>query len=130
MAKVRVEYTRDQRDAWVFRVPALGIVGSGVSREEARRRAFDAIALTLEVAPDERPADEAEYVGLIATLTWPASSSSVKKRILLAVAGACRVMTRPPTRISRPAGHGQPGRVKPNRRSLHQSQVGSVLDGR
>ncbi len=62
MAKVRVEYTRNQRDAWVFRVPALGIVGSGVSQEEARRRAFDAIALTLEVAPDEQPADEAEYV--------------------------------------------------------------------
>ncbi len=62
MAKVRVEYTRDQRDAWIFRVPALGIVGGGISRGEARRRALDAIALTLEVAPDEQPADEAEYV--------------------------------------------------------------------
>jgi predicted RNase H-like HicB family nuclease len=62
MAKVRVEYARDQRDAWVFRVPALGIVGVGSSREEARRRAFDAIAVTLEITPDEQPADEAEYV--------------------------------------------------------------------
>ncbi len=62
MAKIRVEYTRDQRDAWVFRVPALGIVRAGITREDARRRAFDAIALTLEVAPDEQPADEAEYV--------------------------------------------------------------------
>ncbi len=62
MAKVRVEYTRDQRDAWVFRVPALGIVGGGVTREEARRRAFDAIALTLEITADEQPADDAEYV--------------------------------------------------------------------
>ncbi len=62
MAKVRVEYTRDQRDAWVFRVPALGITGAGITREQARRRAFDAIALMLEITPDEQPADEAEYV--------------------------------------------------------------------
>ncbi len=62
MAKVRVEYARDQRDAWVFRVPALRIVGAGNTREEARRRAFDAIALTLEITPNEQPADEAEYL--------------------------------------------------------------------
>lgn len=58
-------------------MPALGIVGDGASREEARRRAVEAIAVTLEVASDEQPADEAEYLDV--QVGWPASRPSRSK---------------------------------------------------
>jgi predicted RNase H-like HicB family nuclease len=49
VARIRVEYVwDDEAKAWGFVVPALHIVGGGPSREDARRRARDAIAFALE----------------------------------------------------------------------------------
>jgi predicted RNase H-like HicB family nuclease len=61
VSKIRVEYISDG-PGWVFRVPALGITGGGQTREAAQQQARDAIALALEITPDGRPADDAEYL--------------------------------------------------------------------
>jgi predicted RNase H-like HicB family nuclease len=46
---LRVIYVYDdEADAWGFRVPSLGIVGSGASRVEAEEQARAAILFTLE----------------------------------------------------------------------------------
>jgi predicted RNase H-like HicB family nuclease len=51
--RLRVEYAYDPESRnWSFRVPSLGIVGGAESREEAERRAVDAVAFTLEGEED------------------------------------------------------------------------------
>ncbi len=62
-AKVMVEYVwDDEAGAWGFAVPALHIVGGGPTREDARRRAREAIAVALETADLSVPPDDAEYL--------------------------------------------------------------------
>ena len=46
---LRVIYVYDdEADAWDFRIPSLGIVGSGATRAEAEEQARAAILFTLE----------------------------------------------------------------------------------
>ena len=46
---LRVIYVYDdEADAWGFRIPSLGIVGSGSTRAEAEEQARAAILFTLE----------------------------------------------------------------------------------
>jgi predicted RNase H-like HicB family nuclease len=46
---LRVIYVYDdEADAWGFRIPSLGIVGSGATRAEAEEQARAAILFTLE----------------------------------------------------------------------------------
>jgi predicted RNase H-like HicB family nuclease len=46
---LRVIYVYDdEADAWGFRIPSLGIVGSGATRAEAEERARAGILFTLE----------------------------------------------------------------------------------
>jgi predicted RNase H-like HicB family nuclease len=46
---LRVVYVYDdEADAWGFRIPSLGIVGSGATRAEAEEQARAAILFTLE----------------------------------------------------------------------------------
>ncbi len=62
-AKVMVEYVwDDEAAAWGFAVPALHIVGGGPTREDARRRAREAIKVALETAELSVPPDDAEYL--------------------------------------------------------------------
>ena len=50
--QLRVEYAYDPEvHSWGFAVPALHIVGSADTREEARQQALEAIAFALEVEP-------------------------------------------------------------------------------
>ncbi len=66
---VDVFYDRESRN-WGFRVPALGIIGGGDTRDDAIRSSRDAIAFTLE--GDDRTA-EGERVYVRATLHLPAT---------------------------------------------------------
>lgn len=55
--QLRVEYVYDPEvDSWGFAVPALHIVGSADTREEAREEALAAIAFALEMEPVPDPA--------------------------------------------------------------------------
>jgi predicted RNase H-like HicB family nuclease len=63
VARIRVEYVwDDEAKAWGFVVPALHIVGGGPSREDARRRAREAIAFALEELGEPDEGIEAEYL--------------------------------------------------------------------
>jgi predicted RNase H-like HicB family nuclease len=65
VAKIRVEYLwDDDAKAWGFEVPALHIVGGGPSREDARRRAREAIAFALEEQDEPEDGTEAEYLDI------------------------------------------------------------------
>ncbi len=49
----RVEYVHDPESRnWSFRVPSLEIVGGADTREEAERRAIEAVAFSLESDDD------------------------------------------------------------------------------
>jgi predicted RNase H-like HicB family nuclease len=62
-ARIMVEYVwDDEAHAWGFAVPALHIVGGGPTREDARRRAREAIAVALEAAELTAPVEDAEYL--------------------------------------------------------------------
>jgi hypothetical protein len=61
--QLRTEYIYDPESRnWCFRVPSLGIIGGGETREEAEQAVLAAIRFTLE--DDEPPAGDAdvEYV--------------------------------------------------------------------
>lgn len=60
MARIRVEYVQDD-DRWGFVVPALHIVGGGPTRDDARRRAREAIVFALESSEADEHG-EAEYL--------------------------------------------------------------------
>jgi predicted RNase H-like HicB family nuclease len=56
---LRVIYVYDdEADAWGFRIPSLGIVGSGATRAEAEEQARAAILFTLEGDSVELIAEE------------------------------------------------------------------------
>jgi predicted RNase H-like HicB family nuclease len=64
-ARILVEYVwDDEARAWGFVVPALHIVGGGPTREDARQRARDAIAVALETAEVSGTPDDAEYLNV------------------------------------------------------------------
>ena len=60
---LRVIYVyHDEADAWGFRIPSLGIVGSGATRAEADQQARAAILFTLEDdTVDLLPGEEIGY---------------------------------------------------------------------
>jgi predicted RNase H-like HicB family nuclease len=60
---LRVIYVYDdEADAWGFRIPSLGIVGSGSTRAEAEEQARAAILFTLEDnRVDLLPGEEVGY---------------------------------------------------------------------
>jgi predicted RNase H-like HicB family nuclease len=60
---LRVIYVYDdEADAWGFRIPSLGIVGSGATRAEAEEQARTAILFTLDDdTVDLLPGEEVEY---------------------------------------------------------------------
>ena len=60
---LRVIYVYDdEAHAWGFRIPSLGIVGSGTTREEAKEQACAAILFTLEDdTVDLLPGEEVAY---------------------------------------------------------------------
>ena len=60
---LRVIYVYDdEADAWGFRIPSLGIVGSGATRAEADQQARAAILFTLEDdTVDLLPGEEIGY---------------------------------------------------------------------
>src|SRR2546428_4087746 len=61
VARVRVEYVWDQEaGSWGFVVPALHIVGGGPTRNDARRRAREAIAFALEAGAGEDDGPDAQ----------------------------------------------------------------------
>ena len=63
VARIRVEYVWDEEaKAWGFVVPALHIVGGGPSKEDARRRAREAIAFALGELGEPEDGTEAEYL--------------------------------------------------------------------
>jgi hypothetical protein len=63
VARIRVEYVwDDEAKAWGFVVPALHIVGGGPRKEDARRRAREAIAFALEELGEADEGTEAEYL--------------------------------------------------------------------
>jgi predicted RNase H-like HicB family nuclease len=65
VARIRVEYIWDQEaGSWGFVVPALHIVGGGPSRDEARRRAQEAIAFALDASESDDDAPNAEYLNV------------------------------------------------------------------
>ena len=61
---LRVIYVYDdEADAWWFRVPSLGIVGSGATRAEAEDQARAAILFALDDdTVDLLPGEEVRYV--------------------------------------------------------------------
>jgi predicted RNase H-like HicB family nuclease len=61
---LRVIYVYDgEADAWGFRIPSLGVVGSGATRTEAEEQARAAILFTLEIdTVDLLPGEEVGYV--------------------------------------------------------------------
>ena len=64
-ARILVEYIwDDDAHAWGFAVPALHIVGGGPTREDARRRAREAIAVALETAEIAPVPEDAEYLNV------------------------------------------------------------------
>ena len=60
---VRIIYVYDdEADAWGFRVPSLGIVGTGTTHTAAEEQARTAILFTLEVdTVDLLPGEEVGY---------------------------------------------------------------------
>ena len=60
---LRVIYVYDdEADAWGFRIPSLGVVGSGATYTEAEEQARAAILFTLEVdTVDLLPGEEVGY---------------------------------------------------------------------
>jgi predicted RNase H-like HicB family nuclease len=65
VARVRIEYVWDQEaGSWAFVVPALHIVGGGPTREEARRRAQEAIAFALDAEEGDDDTRDAEYLNV------------------------------------------------------------------
>ena len=60
---LRVIYVyNDEADAWGFRIPSLGIIGSGSTRAEAEEQARAAILFTLEDnRVDLLPGEEVGY---------------------------------------------------------------------
>jgi predicted RNase H-like HicB family nuclease len=53
----------DEVDSWGFRIPSLGVVGSGSTRAEAEEQARTAILFTLEDdTVDLLPGEEVGYV--------------------------------------------------------------------
>lgn len=64
-AKIMVEYVwDDEAHAWGFVVPALHIVGGGPTREDARRRAREAIAVALETVEMSGRPDDTEFLNV------------------------------------------------------------------
>ena len=61
---LRVSYVYDdEADAWGFRIPSLGIVGSGATRAEAEDQARAAILFALDDdTVDLLPGEEVGYV--------------------------------------------------------------------
>ena len=61
---LRVIYVYDdEADAWGFRIPSLGIVGSGATRAEAEDQACAAILFALDDdTVDLLPGEEVRYV--------------------------------------------------------------------
>ena len=69
---LRVEYTYDPESRnWCFVVPSLHIIGSGDTREEAERRAIDAVLFTLE--DDTDVDDDVTGVGYLRVTVEPYS---------------------------------------------------------
>jgi predicted RNase H-like HicB family nuclease len=65
VARIRVDYVWDkQAGSWGFVVPALHIVGGGPTRDDARRRAREAIAFALEAGEGEDDPPDAEYLNV------------------------------------------------------------------
>jgi predicted RNase H-like HicB family nuclease len=65
VARIRVDYVWDkQAGSWGFVVPALHIVGGGPTRDDARRRAREAIAFALEAGEGEDDTPDAEYLNV------------------------------------------------------------------
>jgi predicted RNase H-like HicB family nuclease len=63
VARIRVDYVWDnEAGSWGFVVPALHIVGGGPTREDARRRAREAIAFALEAGEGDEDTSDAEYL--------------------------------------------------------------------
>lgn len=74
---LRVIYVYDdEADAWGFRIPSLGIVGSGATRAEAEEQARAAILFTLEDdTVDLLPGEEVGYFHVTVekmAAPWPA----------------------------------------------------------
>jgi predicted RNase H-like HicB family nuclease len=65
VARIRVDYVWDKEaGSWGFVVPALHIVGGGPTRDDARRRAREAIAFALEAGEGEDDTQDAEYLNV------------------------------------------------------------------
>jgi predicted RNase H-like HicB family nuclease len=65
VARIRVDYVWDKEaGSWGFVVPALHIVGGGPTRDDARRRAREAIAFALEAGEGEDDTPDAEYLNV------------------------------------------------------------------
>ena len=64
-ARIMVEYVwDDEARAWGFVVPALHIVGGGPTREDALRRAREAIAVALETAEVTGMPEDTEFLNV------------------------------------------------------------------
>jgi predicted RNase H-like HicB family nuclease len=79
---LRVIYVYDdEADAWGFRIPSLGIVGSGATRAEAEEQARAAILFTLEDdTVDLLPGEEVGYFHM--TIEKVAAPNPQKDRVM------------------------------------------------
>jgi predicted RNase H-like HicB family nuclease len=65
IARIRVDYLwDDEAGSWGFVVPTLHIVGGGSTRDDARRRAREAIAFALEAGEGDEDTPGAEYLNV------------------------------------------------------------------
>ncbi len=74
--QLKVEYAYDEEaGAWGFAVPALHIVGSADTREEARGNAIAAIEFALEGAPANNPAVPGTVTELFEVTVRPSTAA-------------------------------------------------------
>jgi predicted RNase H-like HicB family nuclease len=78
--KLRIEYVWDaEAGSWGYRVPALGIVGGGRTREEAEADATKAVQFVLEGVPQEFDDGADVEVGYLNVDVQPPTAAAAHK---------------------------------------------------